>query len=114
MGILWKEKPRPKPKRRRRPTRPVQRKWDAVLGRIAERMEQVRRAENLSRRQFASRLGMHWTTYQSMIATGRPTLPAVCGAAMAFGINPRWLVDGHGEQRIRLQNWYEADRESEV
>lgn len=113
MGIIWKTPAQPR-RRRKRAARPVRRNWTAVLARITARLEQVRDAEGMSMREFSRKLGLPAPTYHHMVTRRRPTVEAICGAALAFGISPRWLLDGHGEQRIRVQDWYAPDTEPEA
>ena len=115
MGILWQPLPK-KPRRRykrARKLRVVKRRWDALLARMTERLEQVRATEKLSRRRFAAKIGVPPPSYHRQVSARRPGIEAIYGAALALGINPRWLLDGHGEQKIRVQDWWDQDQPKE-
>ncbi len=113
MGIIWRRTARLRRRQVHRKRRAVVRRWDQILGRMVERLEQARQAEGLSQRRFAARLGVPAPTYHRMVATGRPNVEAIYGAALAFGINPRWVLDGSGSQKIRVGEWYEPDQPKE-
>lgn len=67
----------------------------AVLDDMAERLEQIRRRENLSQEAFSQRLGISRGAYQHYSRGGREIPSSVLIALQReFGIDPYWMLRG--------------------
>ncbi|HEY8604518.1 helix-turn-helix transcriptional regulator [Tsuneonella suprasediminis] len=66
-----------------------------VLHAMADRFEQIRRAEGLSQEAFARRLGISRGAYQHYSRGGREIPSSVLAALLdEFGVDPYWMLRG--------------------
>ena len=104
MGIVWERKPRVRPRKR---LKIVKRHWDAIMIRTVERLDQVRRERKLNISDMAVKIGVPRQSLYTVFRRKRPNLEVILGMAMGLGINPRWLLDGHGAKTISIRDWWE-------
>ncbi|WOF43545.1 helix-turn-helix domain-containing protein [Sphingopyxis indica] len=68
----------------------------AVLDDMAERLEQIRKRENLSQEAFSQRLGISRGAYQHYSRGGREIPSSVLDALLReFGTDPYWMLRGN-------------------